>query len=138
MIDKKAVSEGKTLGWITAFESEPPLHTLLPVILKNGKTVPGVHIVCTQCRNRISGDRVHGRLTQSLPHVLTISANGYCEQCQRLTHVDCRFRSNANGTVVEWLASNGCWQARELRRPTMGEKIARGARRLAAWIATVF
>ena len=91
-----------------------------------------------QCGNRISGDRVHGRLIQSLPHVLTVSANGCCEECDRLTHIGCRFRANANGAVVEWLASNGCWQARELRQPTLGEKIARGARHLAAWIATVF
>lgn len=120
---------------MTKFKNEPPLHTLFPVILANGKSVPGVHIVCMQCGNRISGDRVRGRLIQSLPHVLTLSANGFCEECERLTHVDCRFRSNANGTVVEWLASNGCWQARELRQPTMGQKIARGARRLAAWFA---
>ena len=90
--------------------------------------MPGVHVVCMQCGNRISGDRVHGRLIQSLPHVLTVSANGCCEECDRLTHIDCRFRANANGG----------WQARELRQPTLGEKIARGARRLAAWIATVF
>ena len=133
MTDKKAISEAKTQGWITAFQNEPPLHSQFPVTLKNGKTVPGVHVVCAQCNNQISGDRVHGRLTQSLPHVLTISANGYCEECDRLTHVDCRFRANANDTVVEWRGSNGYWQARELRQTTLAEKIARGARRLAAW-----
>ena len=135
MTDKKAISEAKTQGWITAFQNEPPLHSQFPVTLKNGKTVPGVHVVCAQCNNQISGDRVHGRLTQSLPHVLTISANGYCEECDRLTHVDCRFRSNSDGTVVEWLANNGYWQARELRQPTMAEKFAHGARWLAAWFA---
>ena len=118
---------------MSAFKTEPPLHTLFPVTLKNGKSVPGVHVVCTQCGNRITGDRVHGRLTQSLPHVLTISANGYCEECDRLTHVDCRFRANSNGTVVEWLANNGYWRAQELRQPALAEKIARGVRRLAAW-----
>ena len=132
--DEKAVSEAKTQAWMAAFENEPPLHTLFPVTLTNGKTVPGVQIVCRCCGNRISGDRIHGRVTDLLPHVLTVSANGYCKECNRMTHVDCRFRSNAHGTVIEWLAANGCWQARELRQLTFGEKIARGARRLAAWI----
>ena len=37
--------------------------------------------------------------------------------------------------AIEWLSSNGYWQARSLQQPTLGEKIARGARKLAAWIA---
>lgn len=138
MTDEKAISDAKTQGWLAAFESDPPLQKLFPVTLINGTSVPGIHIVCSNCSGTISGDRIHGRVNKSLPHVLTVSANGYCQECDRLTHVDCRFRSNADGSVVEWLAANGCWQARELRRPTMGEKIARGARRLAAWIATAF
>lgn len=135
MNDTVAVSEAKTLAWMAEFKNEPPLYTLLPMKLANGKSVPSVHVVCMRCGNRISGDRVHGRLIQLLPHVLTVSANGYCEQCERLTHIDCRFRFNANGTVVEWLATNGHWQARELHQPTLAEKVARGARRLAAWFS---
>ena len=69
MTDKKAISEAKTLGWITAFENEPPLHSLFPMTLSNGKTVPGVHVVCSKCNAQISGDRIHGRVVQSLPHV---------------------------------------------------------------------
>lgn len=135
MNDTVAVSEAKTLAWTAEFKNEPPLHTLLPMKLANGESVPSVHVVCMRCGNRISGDRVHGRLIQHLPHVLTVSATGYCQQCEHLTHVDCRFRFNQMGTVVEWLAANGHWQARELRQPTLAEKVARGARRLAAWFA---
>jgi hypothetical protein len=136
MTEKNAVSDAKTPGWITAFQSEPPLHTLFPVYLVNGKSVPGVHIVCSKCGGRISGDRVRGRVVQSLPHVVTVAANGWCEECDRMTHIDCRFRSNADETVVEWLASGGYWQAKEMRQPTIAEKIARGALRLAAWVAS--
>ena len=135
MTDKKAISDAKTRGWLAEFESDPPLHKIFPVTLINGTSVPGIHIVCSNCSGSISGDRIRGRVIKSLPHVLTVSANGYCEKCDRLTHVDCRFRSSADGTLIEWLAANGCWQARELRQPTLAEKIARGARRLAAWIA---
>lgn len=135
MTDKKAMSEAKTRGLMKDFESEPPLHSLFPLTLSNGKTVPAIHIVCSKCDAQISGDRIHGRVIQSLPHVITISANGLCDVCQRMTHIDCRFRSDPNGTAVEWLAANGYWQARELRQPTLGEKVARGARRLAAWFA---
>ena len=135
MTDKKAISEAKTLGWIAAFEAEPPLHTLFPVALSNGKTVPGVHIVCSRCNAQISGDRIHGRVIQSLKHVITVSANGHCDLCKRMTHIDCRFRTEGQQNVIEWLGSNGYWQARSLRQPTLGEKIARGARQLAAWFA---
>ena len=138
MTDNEAISEAKTLGWITAFENEPPLHTQFPVTLSNGNQVPGVHIVCRSCGNRISGDRIHGRVVQSLPHVITVSANGLCDPCDRLTHIQCRFRASDRETLVEWLGSNGYWQARELRQPTLAEKIARGGRRLVAWFAKEF
>jgi hypothetical protein len=104
-------------------------------MLINGKSVPAVHVVCSNCSGRISGDRIHGRVIQSLPHVVAISANGYCEHCARMTHIDCRFRAGANDTIVEWLSSNGYWQARSLRPSTLVDRIARGARRLAAWFA---
>ena len=135
MTDKKSMSEAKTLGWIAAFKTEPPLHTLFAVTLSNGKTVPNIHIVCLECDAQISGDRIHGRVVQSLPHVITVSANGHCEECGRLTHVDCRFRASANTTVIEWLSSNGYWLAQELRKPTLIDKVARVTRRLAAWFA---
>ena len=125
------VSEGKMHQWIAAFRSDPALHTLFPVTLMNGKLLPGVHVACSNCGNRISGDRVHGRTVQSLPHVLTVSASGYCAECDRLTHIDCRIRANASDTIVEWLGTNGNWQARELRQPTFAEKVRRWLRRLA-------
>ena len=136
MHDRDSASEAKTLGWITAFASEPPLHTQFPVKFVNGKSVPGVHVVCSCCNGQISGDRVRGRVTQSLPNVITVSANGYCEQCNRMTHIDCRFRAQKDETLIEWLASNGHWHARELRQPTVVEKITRGAHRLVAWLRT--
>jgi len=135
MSDKKAISEAKALGLMTDFDNEPPLHSLFPLTLSNGKTVPGVHIVCSKCNAQISGDRIHGRVIQSLRNVVTVSANGHCEQCGRLTHIQCRFRTNDRETLVEWLGGNGYWQVRELRQRTLGEKIARGAHQLAAWFA---
>jgi len=125
------VPERKMREWIAAFRSDPALHTLFPVTLMNGKLLPGMHVVCSNCGNSISGDRVHGRTVQSLPHVLTVSASGYCAECDRLTHIDCRIRANASDTIVEWLGTNGNWQARELRQPTFAEKVRRWLRRLA-------
>ena len=135
MTDKKAMSEAKTLGLMKDFENEPPLHSLFPLTLSNGKKVPAIHIVCSKCNAQISGDRIHGRVIQSLPHVITISANAHCGACQRMTHIDCRFRTEGQQNVIEWLGSNGYWQARPLRQPTLGDKIARSARQLAAWFA---
>ena len=137
MTDIKALSEAKLLGLMADFENEPPLHTQLPVQLVNGKSVPLVHVVCSMCGGTISGDRVHGRVIQSLPHVVTVSANGHCEPCNRMTHADCRFRAQASETVIEWLGSNGCWQVRELRQPTLAETIARAGHRLVAWFSTM-
>jgi hypothetical protein len=125
-----AIRDDHIAGWLSTYKRDAPLYSQFPVTLKNGKSVPGVHVVCNTCRGRISGDRVRGRVIQSLPHVVTVSANGYCEQCDRMTHIDCRFRANADETVVEWLASNGYWQAKEMRQPTLGEKITQRVRRL--------
>jgi hypothetical protein len=136
MVDEKPISEATTLSWIAAFDKEPPLFSLFPVTLVNGKTVPGVHVVCSKCKATISGDRVHGRVIQSLANVVTVAANGYCEQCDRMTHIDCRFRAMADETVVEWMSSNGRWYAKELRRPTLTEKVIREARRFLTWFNT--
>lgn len=134
MTDDTVMSDAKARAWISEFQNEPPLHTLFPLTLSNGKTVPSIHVVCSCCDGRLSGDRIHGRVVQSLAHVVTVAANGYCEQCERMTHIDCRFRTIRDETVVEWLASNGRWQARQLRQPTVVEKITRGAHRLLEWL----
>ena len=128
--DARAVREGDVAAWLTSYKTDAPLHSQMPITLQNGKAVPGVHVVCSSCGNRISGDRVRGHVIQSLPHVVTIAANGFCGPCDRLTHIDCRFRATADETVVEWLASNRCWQAKEMRQPTLGEKITEYLRRL--------
>lgn len=138
MAENAAPSDAKTRAWITEFQCEQPLHAQLPLRLANGRSVPGVHVVCSCCNGHISGDRIHGRVIQSLPHVVTVSANGYCQACNRMTHIDCRFRAKADETVVEWLSSNGRWCARELRRPTLIEKGIREARSLLAWFNTIW
>ena len=124
--------ESKVREWIADFETDSPLYIHFPLLLVNGKSVPGVHVVCSKCGGRISGDRIHGRVMQSLAHVVTVAANGICQPCNRMTHIDCRFRANPNETVVEWLSSSGRWQSREVRPPSLGEKIASAARRVAA------
>ena len=128
----RVVSEAKVLGWIKSFESDPELHTQFPVTLKNGKTVPAIGVRCTKCGNLIDNETVHGRVVQSLPHVVTVEANALCVACDRLTHIDCRFRVNGDDAVVEWLGSNGQWMAKDYRAPTLGEKITGDLRRLVA------
>ena len=117
-------------AWRSAYKRDPSLRSQFPITLKNGKSVPGVHVICNNCGQHISGDRLRGRVIQSLPHVVTIDANGLCEPCDRVTHIDCRFRSDGKETLIEWLASNGLWQAREYRHPTLAEKITKYVRRL--------
>lgn len=134
MTESTAMSDAKTRAWVTAFESEQPLYLQFPVRLMNGKSVPGIHVTCSCCNGRISGDRIRGRVVQSLAHVVTVCANGYCTECNRMTHIDCRFRVREHETVIEWLAANGQWQARELRQRTAVETITRGARRMMEWI----
>lgn len=133
MTETRGTLQAKARAWITDFHRERPLYVQFPLRLANGMSVPGIHVTCSSCNGRISGDRVHGRVVPSLPHVVTVSANGFCEQCNRLTHVDCRFRVHGGETVIEWLATNGRWQARELRQPMPMYKVRQAARRLLEW-----
>jgi len=116
--------------WIVAFERDPPLFTQFPVTLKNGRSIPGVHVVCSSCRCTISGDRVHGRAIQSLPHVISVRANSMCTRCDRMTHIDFRFRADREIAVVEWLASNGRWQARPILPRSLPVRLGDAFRRL--------
>lgn len=118
--------------WVAAFRADPPLHTLFPVVLNNGKSVPGVNIVCSTCRDSLSGDRIHGRVVQSLPHVVTVHANGYCQRCNRLTNVRCRFRTEGRDAVVEWPGSDGRWRRMEYLVPTRWQRLAKHWRRFLA------
>src|SRR5437773_2635449 len=117
--EARAVREGNVAAWLTAYKEDAPLHGQFPITLRNGKSVHGVHVICNKCCNHISGDRVRGRVIRSLPHVVTIEANGLCEPCDRLTHINCRLRANGNETLIEWLGSNGLWHAREYRQPSL-------------------
>jgi hypothetical protein len=47
--------------------------------------------------------------------VVTVTANGKCVQCGRITNVVARFRSEGKQTVIEWLGTDGRWRARDLR-----------------------
>lgn len=128
--EARAVREVHVAAWLTAYKGDAPLHSQFPITLRNGKSVPGVHVICNNCGNHLSGDRVRGRAIRSLPHVVTIEANGLCEQCDRLTHINCRFRADGDEILIEWLGSNGRWHAREYRQPKLVEKIAEQVRRL--------
>jgi hypothetical protein len=122
--------EREVRDWIAAFERDPPLFAQFPLTLRNGRSIPGVHVVCSTCRCTISGDRVHGRVTQFLPHVISVSANAMCTRCDRLTHLDFRFRADRELAVVEWLAGNGRWQARPMRPRTLRVRLGDAFRRL--------
>lgn len=128
--EEREVQADKARAWGAAFESDLPLHKQFPVTLTNGKKVPGVRVVCGTCDQHLTGDRLRGRVVRLIPHVVTVAANGYCICCERLTHVDFRIRASVDRTVVEWLARNGQWQAREIYKTTMLERIAAIAQRV--------
>lgn len=117
--------------WLAAFERDAPLFEQLPLRLPNGKSVPAIHIVCSTCKCRLSGDRVHGRVVQSLAHVITVTANAMCTRCDRITHIDCRFRTDEQDAILEWLA-NGRWQARPMRPGSIRGRVVEAVRRLLA------
>lgn len=131
-VNGREISEETARGWMAAFNSDEPLYKQFPVRLINGKTVPGIRVVCNPCGQHLTGDRLRGRVVQSLPHVVSVSANGMCVVCERLTHVDFRLRAHPCETVVEWLATNGQWQAKEVRPSTLLERVVGAARRLRA------
>lgn len=131
------VPEHRVRGWLTAFETDAPLASHFPRTLSNGDIVPGLHVVCTCCGQRITPDAVRGQVLQSLPHVLTVEGNGLCEVCDRLTHIDCRFRSNHNGTVIEWCDESGRWLRKPCQRPTLRSRIERVCRKIAGALASV-
>ena len=99
---ERPVPEATVQGWLADFENDPPLNAQFPVQLSNGTKVPGIHVVCPGCKACLSGDRVHGRLVRSLSTVVTVTANGRCGQCGRITNVVARFRSEGKQTVIEW------------------------------------
>jgi hypothetical protein len=113
--DDDAQSRIEAEGWQRDFERDGPLYTYFPVTLANGKSIPALHIVCDSCGGLVSGAAVRGRVIKSLPHVVTVTANGICAACARITHVDCRFRAHADNTIIEWLGSNGRWRARAMQ-----------------------
>lgn len=117
--------------WLAAFERDAPLFEQLPLTLRNGRSVPAIHIVCSTCSCRLSGDRVHGRVVQSLAHVITVTANAMCTRCDRITHVDCRFRTDEQDAILEWL-SNGRWQARPMRPGSIRGRVVEAFRRVLA------
>ena len=121
-LSERPVPEATVQGWLADFENDPPLHVQFPVQLSNGTKVPGIHVVCSRCKACLSGDRVHGRLVWSLSTVVTVTANGKCMQCGRITNVVARFRSEGKQTVIEWLGTDGRWRARDLR-PTFLTKV---------------
>jgi hypothetical protein len=130
------VPESRVLGLIAAYERDAPLAAQFPVRLVNGRELPAIHLNCSCCGRRLPDDTVHGRLIQSLPHVVTVEANGLCEPCNRLTHLDCRVRANDDQTLIEWLGSNGRWMAREYRPPSWFESAAARVQRMLARVAS--
>ena len=112
---ERPVPEATVQGWLADFENDPPLYAHFPVQLSNGTKVPGIHVVCPGCKACLSGDRVRGRLVRSLSAVVTVTANGKCVQCGRITNVVARFRSQGKQTVIEWLGTDGRWRARDLQ-----------------------
>ena len=114
-LSERPVPEATVQGWLADFENDPPLYAQFPVQLSNGTKVPGIHVVCPGCKACLSGDRVRGRLVRSLSTVVTVTANGKCVQCGRITNVVARFRSQGEQTVIEWLGTDGRWRARDLR-----------------------
>ena len=114
-LSERSVPEGTVQGWLADFENDPPLYAQFPVQLSNGTKVPGIQVVCPGCKACLSGDRVHGRLVHSLSTVVTVTANGKCVQCGRITNVVARFRSEGKQTLIEWLGTDGRWRARDLR-----------------------
>lgn len=129
------VPESRVLGLIAAYERDASLAAQFPVRLVNGKVVPAINLTCSCCGRRLPEDAVHGRVFQSLPHVVTVEANGLCEPCNRLTHLDCRFRASDDLTTIEWLGSGGRWMAREYRPPTWFEALVERVQRMLGGVA---
>jgi hypothetical protein len=122
--------EALVRDWIAAYDRDPLLADQFPVALANGGTLPGVAVTCNRCRQPLPKDRVRGQVLQSLPHVIGVLANGYCERCDCLTHVACRFRSEPGETRMEWIGEDGRWRAEKVRRPGLLSRLARRVRRL--------
>jgi len=53
-----------------------------------------------------------------------------CTRCDRITHIDCRFRAAGKIAIVEWLGSNGRWQARLMQPRSIRVRVVDAFRRL--------
>jgi hypothetical protein len=130
-IEKDCTTSAREVrDWIAAFERDPPLYSQFPLTLQNERSIPGLHVVCSTCQCTISGDRVRGRAMQSLPHVVTVIANAMCTRCDRITHINVRFRADGEIAVVEWLGRNGRWQARPMQPRSLRVRLGDAFRRL--------
>jgi hypothetical protein len=58
-----------------------------------------------------------------------------CTRCDRITHLDARFRADEQTAVLEWLA-NGRWQARPMQPVSIRVRVADAFRCLLAWLSS--
>ena len=107
---REAARSPQAAEQIASFRRDPPLHTSFPVTLPNGAVVTGFNAQCGTCGETVDPAMVHGRLFLSLPTVQTIDANAYCVACQRLIHVDARFRAVDDTYQFEYPNEHGQWR----------------------------
>lgn len=94
---------------IASFRTDPPLHQSFPITLPNGAVVPGFEITCGHCGKPVDPDWVHGRIVEVLPTVKQMAANAYCAPCERLIHLDGRFRAVEQTFQFEYPDDNNRW-----------------------------
>lgn len=110
-------------GWVAAFQRDEPMYKSFPLVLPNGAKIKTFTGICSSCKEPVNPELVRGRVMWSLPTVATVEGNSYCEDCQRITHHDCRFRAEGNTYRAEWPGLDGRWYSKTPPVPTLLNRV---------------
>jgi len=123
---------------IASFRCDPPIHGRFPLTLINGAVVKGLEARCANCSQTIDPEYVHGRVLDSLPTVKTLDVNAYCVPCERLIHIDGRFRAVDDTYQFEYPNERGQWRILRNEPETPVRKLQRAGKMLLAKASSLF
>lgn len=123
---------------IASFRRDPTLRGQFPLTLINGAVVKGLEAKCAQCHQPIDPEFVHGRVLDSLPTVKTLDVNAYCVPCERLIHIDVRFRAVDDTYQLEYPSGHGPWRTLRMVPDTAMRRLQRAGMALLAKARSLF
>ena len=102
---------------------EEPVASHLPAMVGSSMRLDHLWCTCTRCKTRLDDEHFRGLVDVSTPHVLILTAAGYCEPCNAFTvHRD---RYYDDGRVLSF--HDGHWVESRLKpkKPSLVSRLRR-------------